>query len=52
LVVIHQQFVDQLAIAIQVARARSPAVAAVREVLQQHISSWIRGSKLVRAFPA
>jgi hypothetical protein len=38
--------------AIQEARARSPAVAAVAEVLRQHISSWIGGSKLVRAFPA
>jgi DNA-binding transcriptional LysR family regulator len=40
------------AIAVQEARARSPAVAAVTEVLRQHISSWIGGSKLVRAFPA
>jgi DNA-binding transcriptional LysR family regulator len=40
------------AIAIQEARARSPAVAAVAEVLRQHITSWIDGSKLVRAFPA
>jgi LysR family nitrogen assimilation transcriptional regulator len=39
-------------IAIQEARARSPAVAAVGEVLRQHISSWIGGSKLVRALPA
>jgi len=41
-----------LAIAVQEARARSPAVAAVAEVLRQHISSWIGGSKLARAFPA
>jgi LysR family transcriptional regulator, nitrogen assimilation regulatory protein len=40
------------AIAIQEARIHSPAVAAVAEVLLQHISSWIGGSKLVRAFPA
>jgi DNA-binding transcriptional LysR family regulator len=40
------------AIAVQEARARSPAVAAVAEVLGQHISSWIGGSNLVRAFPA
>jgi LysR family transcriptional regulator, nitrogen assimilation regulatory protein len=40
------------AIAIQEARARSPAVAAVAELLRQHISSWIAGSNLVRAFPA
>jgi LysR family transcriptional regulator, nitrogen assimilation regulatory protein len=40
------------AIAVQEARARSPAVAAVAEVLRQHISSWIGGSNLVRAFPA
>ena len=40
------------AIAIQEARARSPAVAAVAEVLRQHISSWIASSNLVRAFPA
>ena len=39
-------------IAIQEARARSPAVAAVGEVLRQHISSWIGRSKLVRALPA
>jgi LysR family nitrogen assimilation transcriptional regulator len=40
------------AIAIQEARARSPAVAAVAEMLRQQISSWIAGSNLVRAFPA
>ena len=40
------------AIAVQEVRARSPAVAAVAEVLRQHITSWIGGSKLVRAFPA
>lgn len=40
------------AIAIQEARTRSPAVAAVAEVLRQHISSWIASSNLVRAFPA
>ena len=40
------------AIAIQEARARSPAVAAVAEVLRQHISSWIASNNLVRAFPA
>jgi LysR family transcriptional regulator, nitrogen assimilation regulatory protein len=40
------------AIAIQEARARSPAVAAVAEVLRQHISSWVASSNLVRAFPA
>jgi hypothetical protein len=40
------------AIAIQEARARSPAVAAVAELLRQQISSWIAGSNLVRAFPA
>jgi LysR family transcriptional regulator, nitrogen assimilation regulatory protein len=40
------------AVAIQEARARSPAVAAVAELLRQHISSWIAGSNLVRAFPA
>ena len=40
------------AIAIQEARARSPAVAAVAEVLRQHISNWIASSNLVRAFPA
>jgi len=40
------------AIAIQEARARSPAVAAVAEMLRQHISSWIAGSNLVRAFQA
>jgi LysR family transcriptional regulator, regulatory protein for tcuABC len=40
------------AIAIQEARARSPAVAAVGEVLRQHINSWIGGSKLVRPFIA
>jgi LysR family nitrogen assimilation transcriptional regulator len=40
------------AIAIQEARARSPAVAAVAEVLRQHIRSWIASSNLVRAFPA
>ena len=40
------------AIAIQEARARSPVVAAVAELLRQHISNWIGGSKLVRAFPA
>jgi len=40
------------AIAVQEARARSPAVAAVAQVLRQHISSWIASSKLVRAFPA
>jgi DNA-binding transcriptional LysR family regulator len=40
------------AIAIQEARARSPAVAAIAELLRHHISSWIGGSKLVRAFPA
>ena len=39
-------------IAIQEARARSPVVAAVAEVLRQHISGWIAGSKLVCAFPA
>jgi LysR family nitrogen assimilation transcriptional regulator len=39
------------AIAVQEARARSPAVAAVAEVLRQHINSWIGGSELVRAFP-
>jgi LysR family nitrogen assimilation transcriptional regulator len=40
------------AIAVQEARARSAAVAAVAEVLRQHINSWIGGSELVRAFPA
>jgi LysR family nitrogen assimilation transcriptional regulator len=40
------------AIAVQEARARSSAVAAVAEVLRQHIHSWIGGSKLVHAFPA
>jgi len=40
------------AIAIQEARARSPAVAAVAEVLRQHIRSWIASSNLVGAFPA
>jgi DNA-binding transcriptional LysR family regulator len=40
------------AIAVQEARARSPAVAAVAQVLQQQISSWIGGSELVHAFPA
>jgi LysR family nitrogen assimilation transcriptional regulator len=40
------------AIAIQEARARSAAVAAVAEVLRQHISSWIASNNLVRAFPA
>ena len=40
------------AIAVQEARARSPAVAAVAQVLQQHISSWIAGTELVHAFPA
>jgi DNA-binding transcriptional LysR family regulator len=40
------------AIAVQEARAGSPAVAAVAELLRQHISSWIGGSELVRAFPA
>jgi LysR family transcriptional regulator, nitrogen assimilation regulatory protein len=40
------------AIAVQEARARSPAVAAVAQVLRQHISSWIASSKLARAFPA
>jgi hypothetical protein len=40
------------AIAVQEARARSPAVAAVGQVLQQQISSWIGGSELVHAFPA
>jgi LysR family transcriptional regulator, nitrogen assimilation regulatory protein len=40
------------AIAVQEARARSPAVTAVAELLRQHISSWIAGSNLVRAFPA
>ncbi len=39
------------AIAVQEARARSPAVAAVAQVLRQHISSWIASSELVRAFP-
>jgi hypothetical protein len=39
------------AIAVQEARARSPAVAAAAEVLGQHISSWISGSNLVRAYP-
>jgi LysR family nitrogen assimilation transcriptional regulator len=39
------------AIAVQEARARSPAVAAVAEVLGQHISSWISGSNVVRAYP-
>jgi LysR family nitrogen assimilation transcriptional regulator len=38
--------------AVQEARARSPAVAAVAEVLRQHISSWIAGSNLARPFPA
>jgi hypothetical protein len=32
------------------ARARSPAVAAVDELLRQHISSWIGSSNLVCAF--
>jgi hypothetical protein len=41
-----------LAIAVQESRARSPAVAAVDELLRQHISSWIGGSNLVCAFPA
>jgi LysR family transcriptional regulator, nitrogen assimilation regulatory protein len=41
-----------LAIAVQESRARSPAVAAVDELLRQHISSWIGGSNLVSAFPA
>jgi DNA-binding transcriptional LysR family regulator len=41
-----------LAIAVQGSRARSPAVAAVAELLRQHISSWIGGSNLVCAFPA
>jgi LysR family transcriptional regulator, nitrogen assimilation regulatory protein len=40
------------AIAVQETRARSPAVAAVAQVLRQHISSWIASSELVRAFPA
>jgi LysR family nitrogen assimilation transcriptional regulator len=40
------------AVAVQEARARSPAVATVTQVLQQHISSWIDGSELVHAFPA
>jgi hypothetical protein len=40
------------AIAVQEARAGSPAVAAVAELLRQHISSWIGGSELVRAFRA
>lgn len=40
------------AIAVQEARARSPAVTAVAEVLRQHISNWIAGNNLVRAFPA
>jgi LysR family nitrogen assimilation transcriptional regulator len=40
------------AIAVQEARARSPAVAAVAQVLQQQISSWIGGTELVHAFPA
>jgi hypothetical protein len=40
------------AIAVQEARARSPAVAAVGQVLQQQITSWIGGSELVHAFPA
>jgi LysR family nitrogen assimilation transcriptional regulator len=39
-------------IAIQEARARSPAVAAVAEVLRQHLNSWIGRSQLVHAFPA
>jgi LysR family nitrogen assimilation transcriptional regulator len=39
------------AVAIQEARARSPAVAAVAEVLRQHLNSWIVGSNLVRASP-
>ena len=39
------------AIAVQEARARSPAVAAVAELLRQHIHSWIGRSKLVHAFP-
>jgi hypothetical protein len=39
-----------LAIADQETRARSPAVAAVDQLLQ-HISSWIGGSNLVCAFP-
>jgi DNA-binding transcriptional LysR family regulator len=40
------------AVAVQEARARSPAVAAVAQVLQQQISSWIGGTELVHAFPA
>ena len=39
------------AIAVQEARAHSPAVAAVAELLRQHIHSWIGGSKLVHVFP-
>jgi LysR family nitrogen assimilation transcriptional regulator len=39
-------------IAVQEARARSAAIAAVAEVLRQHINSWIGGNELVRAFPA
>jgi LysR family nitrogen assimilation transcriptional regulator len=38
------------AVAVQETRARSPVVAAVAQVLQQHISSWIGGSDLVHAF--
>jgi hypothetical protein len=41
-----------LAVAVQEARARSPAVATVDQLLRQHISSWIGGSNLVCAFPA
>ena len=37
--------------AVQEARARSTAVAAVAEVLRQHISSWIAGSNLAPPFP-
>lgn len=40
------------AVAVQEARARSPAVAAVAQMLRQHINSWIGGSELVRPFPA
>ena len=38
-------------IAVQEARARSPAVAAVAEVLRQHINSWIGRSERVHPFP-
>lgn len=50
--VTHQQFVDHLGRCRHKARARSPAVAAVDQLLRQHISSWIGGSNLVCAFPA